>query len=135
METTKRRDLNVFDRAAQLWPVLTLCATQRQILTCGMLAKLIGHGSDDVSDVLAPIAAYCALEKLPALTLLVVGGDAGFPGVGLAAAPNVPDEQARVFEHNWLLRKPPHPVELEAALLRRPDGNLEVSLHSEIMGS
>ena len=59
-------------RAAQIWPILTLCATRRQSLTYDQLARLIGVLRPGLGQLLEPLQSYCILNSLPPLTVLVV---------------------------------------------------------------
>ena len=94
--------MTIPQRAAQIWPVLTLAARNRQVLTYPILAKLIGVPQHGLTQLLGPIQAYCLAHDLPALTALVVGSDTGLPGAGFAGAPaDVPAEQAKVFATDW----------------------------------
>ena len=82
-----------------------------------MLSRLTGMAQSGLGQVLEPIQSFCLLNRLPALTSLVVGAKTGIPGDGYAAA-NVPTEQAAVFACAWLDRTPPSAAELEAAVKR-----------------
>lgn len=90
------------ERALQIWPVLTLCATHRQTMTYDRLGRLIGVPRVALGQLLEPIQSYCLAQNLPALTALVVSEVDGLPGTGFIAAADVPKEQARVFAHDWL---------------------------------
>src|SRR5688572_27525169 len=89
------------ERAAQIWPLLTWAAHNRQILTYTILGKLIGVPQQGLGQLLMPIQSYCMRKELPALTSLVVDKD-GIPGQGFIAAANVPKAQAEVFATAWL---------------------------------
>ena len=108
------------ERAAQVWPLLCFCASHRQTLTYEVLARLTGMAQQGLGQVLEPIQSFCLLNKLPALSSLVVGAKTGTPGKGFIAAENVPLEQAAVFEWPWLDRSPPTAADLEAAVTRLP---------------
>src|SRR4051812_7109612 len=90
------------ERAQQLWSLLALAATNRQILTYDMVARLTGVVRPSIGDFLRPIQQYCTENKLPPLTALVVGEQTGIPGEGFIAAADVPAAQMRVFDHRWL---------------------------------
>ena len=107
------------ERAAQIWPLLALAATNRQILTYELVGKLIGVPHFALAQLLEPIQSYCLLHKLPALTVLVVN-NAGRPGTGFVAAEDVGAEQQRVFKHRWLEEATPIPDGLLAALQQLP---------------
>lgn len=107
-------------RAQQLWSLLAWAATNRQILTYEIVARLTGVVRPSIGDFLNPIQQYCLGRDLPALTSLVVSEQTGAPGEGFIAAPDVPAEQTRVFRHRWLDTPAPSEEELEAAYSRAP---------------
>ena len=73
-------------RAAQIWPILTLCASQRQTLSYDLLGRPIGVSRPGLGQLLEPIQSFCILQRLPALTVLVVSENSGLPGEGFIAA-------------------------------------------------
>ena len=107
------------ERAAQIWAVLALAATNRQVLTYQIVGKLIGVPHFALAQLLEPIQSYCLLNKLPALSVLVVN-NAGRPGTGFIAAENVSGEQQRVFRHDWLEEPTPTPDDLATAVQKLP---------------
>jgi hypothetical protein len=107
------------ERAVQIWSVLALAASNRQVLTYDMLSKLIGVPRHGLGQLLEPIQSYCLLERLPPLTILVVNST-GLPGAGFVAAQDIPREQLRVFSHVWLEQAVPSPEELAEAARRLP---------------
>jgi hypothetical protein len=109
------------ERSQQLWSLLALAATHRQILTYDIVAKLTGVVRPGIGDFLRPIQQYCSENRLPALTSIVVSDDSGLPGEGFIAAHDVPAAQARVFRHDWLQRAAPSPEQLAEAASRAPD--------------
>jgi hypothetical protein len=78
------------ERSQQLWSLLALAATHRQILTYDIVAKLTGVVRPGIGDFLRPIQQYCSENRLPALTSIVVSDDSGLPGEGFIAAHDVP---------------------------------------------
>ena len=78
-------------RAALSWPVLAWAATDGQMLTYGILGKLIGVPARGLGHLLDSIQAYCVKHDLPPLTALVVDADSGMPGTGFNAASEVPE--------------------------------------------
>ena len=114
-------------RAAQIWPLLALCASQRQVLSYEQLSKLIGVFRPGLGQLLEPIQSYCLLQRLPALTSLVVSEVTGLPGEGFIAAPDVPQAQARVFEHPWASTLVPTSEALEAAATKLPSNGRPLS--------
>ena len=92
-------------RAAQIWPVLSLAATQRQTLSYDLLSRLIGVPRPAVGGFLEPIQSYCILKSRPPLTALVVSAKSGLPPRGgFIAASDVPRAQAEVYEHDCKAR-------------------------------
>jgi putative restriction endonuclease len=109
-----------FQRAYQVWAVLVFAARNRQVLSYDLLSHLIGVPRPGLGQILEPIQSYCLLNRFPALTSLVVSHDSGLPGQGFIAAQDVPREQARVFEHDWLSPIPPNEDVLQQAAERLP---------------
>ncbi len=97
------------ERAAQIWPLLVFAATNRQLLTYDLVARMIGVPRPAVGGFLEPIQAYCLDNELPALTSLVVSDITGLPGTGFIADVDVPKAQAEVFKFDWLDLKAPMP--------------------------
>jgi hypothetical protein len=108
------------ERAAQIWSVLALAASNRQVLTYDIVSKLTGVPRQGLGRLLEPIQSYCLLHKLPPLTILVVRSESGLPGSGFVAAEDIPRTQLRVFSFDWLERGAPSPEELEEAVQRLP---------------
>ena len=104
------------ERAAQMWAVLAIAASNRQVLTYEMMARACGVPRTAVGGFLEPIQAFCLNQRLPA-TVLVVSEESGMPGTGFIAAHDIPRAQADVFRRNWLRGKAPSPDELEATLV------------------
>ena len=105
-------------RAQQAYLVLIGLAHNRQTITYGDLSVHYmdyGHGGI-LAAVLDRIMRWCALNKLPPLTALVVNQDSGLPGDGLVtvAPENVPAEQYAAFKFNWFAIIPATAEELEA---------------------
>lgn len=109
------------ERAVQLWSVLALAATNRQVLTYDIVARLSGVVRPSIGDFLRPIQQFCAENQLPPLTALVVSEQTGLPGEGFLAAADVPQAQMRVFHHKWLDMTAPTAEQLAAAYTRAPD--------------
>ena len=113
------------ERAAQIWPVLALAARNRQILTYGLLSKLISVPTVGLGQLLEPLQSYCLLQKdMPPLSAIVVSGETGLPGPGFIAAPDLPREQMRVFAFDWLAVSCPTPDEFAAAVTRLPSSGI-----------
>ena len=109
------------ERAQQLWSLLAWAASNRQILTYDIVARLTGVVRPSIGDFLRPIQQFCTEEGLPPLTSLVVKEPDGIPGEGFIAAADVPAAQLRVFQHSWLETPAPNAQRLEAAYSRAPD--------------
>lgn len=103
------------ERAAQIWPLLTFCASMRRVVTYQEVGALVGTSPRSVGKCLAPILAYCVLNRKPPLTSLVVTKSTGLPGAGFDAAEDVPGAQAKTFAYDWTSCKVPSSAELEAA--------------------
>ena len=112
------------ERAAQIWSVLALAARNRQILTYGMVSKLIGVPQQGLGQLLEPIQSYCLVHELPPLTILVVREGTGLPGEGFIAAQDIPATQLQVFAHDWVGRGAPNPADLSEAVRRRPSNGI-----------
>lgn len=106
------------DRALQLWSLLGLAATNHQILTYDMVARLTGVVRPSIGDFLRPIQQYCIERELPPLTSLVVSEQSGLPGEGFIAAENVPAAHIKVFQHSWLDTAAPSTNVLEESYQR-----------------
>ena len=67
-------------RALQIWQILIAKASNRQTLTYGMLAQLLGFkGADVLAPILGHIMFYCQQNNLPPLTVIVVNQKTGLP--------------------------------------------------------
>jgi hypothetical protein len=113
--------MNREQRAAQLWSVLAVAATNRQIMTYELVGRITGLPPASIGDFLRPIQQYCIEKKLPPLTVLVVGKQDATPGVGFLGADDVPSAQLRVFEYGWTGMQAPGESDLADAYTRAPD--------------
>lgn len=111
--------MKVHERAAQIWPLLSLAAQNRQVLTYDIVGNLIGVPRFALAQLLEPIQSYCLLNNLPALTVLVVN-KSGEPGLGFIATKDISFEQQKVFTKNWLIEKTPSPDDLKDAVKTHP---------------
>jgi hypothetical protein len=94
-------------RALQVWLILIGKAHNRQIMTYGMLADLLGFkGAGVLAQILGHVMYYCQDNKLPPLTILVVNQRTGLPGEGLIGADLNADRET-VFNHPWYEIHPP----------------------------
>ena len=105
-------------RALQIWLILICKATNRQTITYGQLARMLGFkGAGTLGKFLGYILEYCPTQKLPPLTALVVNSQTGLPGEGFTVE-DVGAARESVFNFDWYSVVPPTPQELEAALRR-----------------
>lgn len=104
-------------RALQIWLILIGRAANRQTITYGVLADILGFkGAGTLADMLGHVMFYCAQNNLPPLTVLVVNQDTGLPGEGLAKhGIDLNAERESVFNFNWFNIMPPAIEELSAA--------------------
>ena len=109
------------ERAVQLWSLLAFAATNRQVLTYDIVARLTGVVRPSIGDFLRPIQQFCTESDLPPLTALVVSETTGLPGEGFIAAADVPAAQIRVFQHKWFEVISPTADQLAASYSRAPD--------------
>lgn len=107
--------MNRFERASQLWPLLALAATNRQILTYSQVSRLTGIPRPALGGFLDPIAKFCEDRKIPPLTVLVVSKSSKIPGTGFTSAADIPKAQADVFAYDWLKFGCPKPEKIEMA--------------------
>jgi alkylated DNA nucleotide flippase Atl1 len=110
------------DRAAQIWAVLAWAARNRQVLTYGHIAKLIGCPTAALGAWLELIQSYCLVSGLPPLTVIVVQQKTGLPGSGFtgAAATDLAQAQMAVLDFDWLEHGNPGADALDAAAKARP---------------
>lgn len=109
------------ERAQQLWSILVLAATNRQVLTYEIVAHACGVPPPSIGDFLRPIQQYCSEKGLPPLTCIVVNKNTGLPGEGFIAAENVPLAQIQTFSVDWLSLTAPSADHLADAYSRAPD--------------
>nr|WP_016834607.1 hypothetical protein [Herbaspirillum lusitanum] len=98
----KTKNMTREERAMQIWQILIAAAHDRRILTYKHLANHLGfEGAGTMAQMLDYVMRYCAREKLPPLSCLVVNQTTGLPGAGLTSVENLPKEREAVFSHNW----------------------------------
>ena len=106
-------------RALQVYLILIGAAKNRQTLTYGALADMLGfQGAGVLAHILGHIMYWCHEESLPSLTSLVVNKESGLPGPGLSAPADVNSERERIYEYDWYGIVPPTMEQLEAAYSR-----------------
>ena len=101
--------MSQLERALQIWTILIGKAYNRQILTYGELAEIIGfRGAGVLGRYLEFIMVYCEKEKLPPLTCIVVNKEEGIPGDGLRTIDreNFAQDRESVFNCKWYQRRP-----------------------------
>jgi alkylated DNA nucleotide flippase Atl1 len=87
-------------RALQIWQILICKAANRQTMTYGALAHMLGFkGAGKLSHFLGHIMLYSRQNDLPPLTVLVVNEKTSLPGSGLTQVdPNADRERVYAFE-------------------------------------
>lgn len=116
--------MKLHERAWQTWPVLTLAARNRQILTYEILGRLTGMHAAGLGQVLEHIQSYCLLNGLPPLSALVVNKRTGLPSPGFVATTDVPRAFIDIFERDWLSEPCPTPDQLAEATRRLPSSGV-----------
>lgn len=104
-------------RALQIWLILISQAYNRQTLTYGMLAEMLGfRGAGTLGQFLYHIMYYCQENDLPALTVLVVNHGSGLPSEAADLdVNNLNSAREAVFNYDWFSIYPPTPEELRKA--------------------
>jgi len=103
-------------RAQQIYAILCGLAYNRQSITYGGLAEVVGFaGAGVFAGMLGEIMHWCAENRLPPLTVLVVNGTTGLPGEGLTTPEDVHAEREMVFNYDWYDLVAPTAAELDAA--------------------
>ena len=104
-----------FTRAQQLWLMLIAAATERRIVTYGMLCDLIGiKVAVSLTDPLFYVKHWCESNSLPPLTVIVVNKETGRPGSGLTLE-DMDKAREDVFNYPWYRIVPPTAEELKEA--------------------
>ena len=101
-------------RAIKIRQVLIAQATNRQTITYGKLAELIGNEVlyRALGDYLDRVADFCTAKNLPDLTVIVVRQSTGRPS-GKAETPEDIDKvREDVYGRNWFADTPPTPDEI-----------------------
>jgi hypothetical protein len=118
----KEQGMREHERATQVWAVLAMAASHRQILTYKIASRLVGVPAQGLAGLFGHIQSYCLQKGLPPLTSIAVNGTTGLPGTGFVAAADIPRSQADVFNYDWLKRGAPTAKELEAAYAETQHG-------------
>ncbi len=98
-----------YTRALQSWLVLIAKAHNRQVLTYGMLAEIVGYGSEHanvIGQFLSPIMHYCRENGLPPLTVVVVNQSIGVPGEGFSVPEDLNVNREEVFNYDLVQHLP-----------------------------
>jgi hypothetical protein len=102
-------------RGLQIWQILIGKAHNRQTITYGQLAKLLGfEGAGTMAHMLGHVYFYCQQKGLPPLNVLVVNQESGLPGEGVKHI-DLNRSREEVFGFNWYGIWPPTPDELRIA--------------------
>ena len=105
-----------YARSLQVWQLLIGAAANRQTVTYGKLAELMGYEYRFPLPVFAPldvVGEYCLQyreEGMPMLPVLVVNQDTGIPGEGILRHIDVEvlnSEREGVYDYDWYLVIPP----------------------------
>lgn len=94
--------VNHVERAYRAWPILTKRAQDRETITYGQLADMLGIHHRPIRYVLGVIQDYCIEANLPPLTILIVN-QSGKPGSGFIAYDfdNLDQGREWVWGTNW----------------------------------
>ncbi|MBO8254709.1 hypothetical protein IAQ63_09745 [Providencia rettgeri] len=98
------------NRALQIWQILIGFAYNRKITTYGEIAEILHYEGAGVLDrQLGHILHFCAQNKLPPLTVLVVNAETGLPGGGFETQGDLHCDRELVFHYDWFNLIPPTP--------------------------
>lgn len=111
-----------YERAHQLWSILTRAAQSGKTLTYDDVSKESGIVRQGVGGCLGPIQSYCKVNNLPPLTIIVIK-KSGLPGKGFNAVPKEDFDTGlqQVFDEDWKKVKIPSSQKLEDAYNASPD--------------
>lgn len=102
--------------AASAWLVLVGFAATHRVCTYKELGDILGHNAWRLgNNVLAGVAYYCKVHKLPPLTCIVQRKDSARAGEGLPEWAHDSTRVFEVFEEKWWKIKPPTPLEFDVA--------------------
>lgn len=108
------------ERATQVWSVLALAATNRQVLTYEQVGSLTGIAQVGLGSTLGMVQSYCVANDLPLLCVLAVGKHSGAPSPLFATVSDVQRENMRVFAFDWFGMRCPTPDEFFDASRSHP---------------
>lgn len=102
-------------RAVQIWQILIGKAHNRQTMTYGDLAAMLGFDkAGTLGKNLEYILDYCSINQLPPLTALVYNQVTGKPGDGIKLG-DMAAELERVYQYAWYSLIPPTAQEFDEA--------------------
>jgi hypothetical protein len=117
------KQMDKYQRAVQLWPLLVFAAQHQILLSYNTVEHLTGIPRVALGKMLGPITRYCQKEDLPWLTFIVINEKDGKPGDG--PLPRARREygndldfhimQARVFIYDWFKRRAPKTEDFKRA--------------------
>jgi hypothetical protein len=103
--------------ALRAWSVLVGFAATHRVCTYKELGEILGHNAWRLgNNVLAGVAYFCKLHKLPPLTCIVQRRDWAKAGKGLPEWAHDSSRVFEVFDEPWWSYKPPTPAEFDAAI-------------------
>jgi len=111
--------MKLHERSVQIWPLLSYVAKHFEVLSYGEVGGYIGMAPAGLGKCLEPIQSYCILNRLPALTVLVVNRS-GRPSEGFIASSDILSEQLKVYNTDWLSIKTPTVEMLSDAVKKHP---------------
>jgi len=107
-----------YQRALQLWSLLTFAARKQQLLAYELGWQLTGLAIVGLGQALDPVQSYCMVNHLPPLTAVVVSRITGLPQEGFHLPDdydgNVAAAQASVFVYDWASHGAPSPQDFAA---------------------
>ena len=105
-----------YERALQIWQILTAHAHNRRTITYHTLAEILDYNSVPfVGRFLDPIDSYREQNGLPPLAVVAVNRDTGEPSRGYIGVSMLNKNRERVFAHEWFNIYPPTPADLQTA--------------------
>jgi len=114
-------------RAIQLWQILISKAHNRQIVTYGIIADLLGYkGAGVLGEPLGHIMYFCTQNKLPPLTAIVVNAETGLPGDGIIVNGDLNAVRENVFNYNWYGLYPPSETQFKETWQKAKENNWKI---------
>lgn len=101
------KKLDKYQRACQVWGILTCAASNSRLITYNVIRESIGVRSRRAIGVyLWLVKCYCEAKRLPEITSIVVDGQTGEPKVHFD---NWPRKVRNTFLCEWFGKKVPTP--------------------------